>query len=212
MTSPNRSRNKGTHTIEAAILMPILMIVLVVIVDHAIYLNNRLNVLSSMQLVHQSVARHVNESSLSWLVNPDSDLTGGNIPVDARYERSIGDRFMFTLKEEDLTDRIQMELDKLVGDSVAVITVDELSIRQMVFDRHISVCYVIRINSPFSEVAVNFGRRDKLSLMVEIEPENVLEKMQTIDTVLTALENTQNWKSLIYTMQQTLIKCLKVFR
>jgi hypothetical protein len=204
-------KNKGSHSLEVALLMPVLIVIIILIIDHSIYLHNRLTVLAQLDTMHRAVARHVSDASLQWLVNEESDLEYGNIHANKKYEKSLLDSLTIVIKESDLMDRITKELDESVQDAVAEIEIDQITLRQILFRKHVVFKYSIQVYSPFSKWTRNTAHNGIIHQEVVLQPESILEEYHTIDTLLDSLGSSSDIQSLIQSIQQLFVKVIGVF-
>ncbi len=149
-------KKKGAITLEAAILVPILFVGLLLIIDLSLNAFIKSTVKSTVNNTLNSIAYELkakNDDSLSQYINYD---VAPSFIIDERLKRTISDEFHLGLDSGLIQNRI---ISSLTSKTLVKSSDISLSIKKynLLFATYVIVDYSVKINTPMSGIYSKFG-------------------------------------------------------
>ncbi len=201
-------KRKGVTTIEAMVITPIILFLLICIIDMAFIVHNRVVARADLQLIRSIANEHLAESTDRYLVSAASDWQTGNTVIAIKSERSIFDMLHLFLDNGALKNRVLQQLNSSNRQPLYKIKRLSIDSRLIFFNTRYYLNYEIAIHSPFAALTNHFFTSfQTIKGSVQLNSYSQMQQLHDIELVFDHVEKLKEIETLIKAIRGVLINC-----
>ncbi len=204
-------RRKGSFTVEAMMLTPLLMFFFICLIDVLFIAHNRVVAQADLSLIKSSLQQHLAESTDAWTVSGQSDWQSGNIARSIQVERGLSDMFHLFLSDDALLERTAKAVRQAGHGALYEVENLEIKARARLFDGNYTVRYQYKIHSPFQFLTNHvFSSYQTMQGELTIPCHSHRQQLHDIALLIDHIEQLKRVEALVKTIRGVLINCLNI--